>query len=85
MKKSNSEIVHGFGTVVAAVGSFGVGICTVGLIVALVRSGNISAALGVGIAVSAVLVYVGDWCRKLAALNEILSFKRGMEGSDGNE
>lgn len=86
MNRNSSAIVHGFGTAVTAAGSLGVCACTVGLIVALVRSGNVCAALAVGIALSAALVYARSWCQKLAALNEMLKLREGMEGrGDGDE
>ncbi len=72
MKRTNAEIVGGFGSVLTVLGSFGVGACTVALIVALAQSGNTCGALGVGIVLSAVLVYAGNWFTKLATLGEIL-------------
>lgn len=86
MKRSNSEIVHGFGTVVSCIGGFAMGFCMVALVVTLVRSGNVAAVLAIGIALGLILVYVGAWCRKLATLNEILSLNESMGGAgDGGE
>lgn len=78
MKRTSAEIVSGFGNALTVIGSFGVGACTVALIVALARSGNDCGALAVGIALSAVLVYAGNYVTRIATLNEI--FRRANDG-----
>lgn len=66
MKRKDSQILFRFGTVVKSIGSFGVGACSVALLVTFVRSGNVATALAVGIALSAVLAYWGDHIEKAA-------------------
>ena len=72
METTEIKMVNRFGTVLKTVGNFGVGGCTVALIVALAQSGNVCGALAVGIALSAATVYAGSYFVKLAALGLVV-------------
>lgn len=80
METSEIRIVNRFGVALKTVGSFGVGACTVALIVALARSGNVCGALAVGIGLSAATAYAGAYLVRLAALG--LAIGAGRDGDE---